>query len=54
MEKSGLTHERLDQYYGEVFNRLNAHHLNGLFRFLEQACGMKNEPQFAWLADAVV
>ena len=54
MEKSGLTHERLDQYYGEVFNRLNAHHLNGLFRFLKQACGMKNEPQFAWLADAVV
>ena len=21
MEKSGLTHARLDQYYGEVFNR---------------------------------
>ena len=33
MEKSGLSHERLDQYYGEVFNRLNQHHLNGLFRF---------------------
>ena len=48
MEKSGLSHERLDQYYGEVFNRLNQHHLNGLFRFLDHACGMKSQPQFAW------
>lgn len=48
MEKSGLSHQRLDQYYGEVFNRLNQHHLNGLFRFLDHACGMKSQPQFAW------
>ena len=48
MTKSGLTHSRLDQYYGEVFNRLNEHHLNGLFRFLKSACGMENEPLFAW------
>ena len=48
MEKSGLSFERLDQYYGEVFNRLNKHHLDGLFRFLKQACGMTDEPEFAW------
>lgn len=54
MEKSGLTHDRLDRYYGEVFNRLNQHHLDGLFRFLSQACGMIDDPRFAWTADAVV
>ncbi len=48
MEKSGLGHERLDQYYGEVFNRLNQHHLDGLFRFLKSACEIGNEPTFAW------
>ena len=48
MEKSGLTHARLDQYYGEVFNRLNQHHLDGLFRFLDSACAMETQPQFAW------
>jgi chorismate dehydratase len=47
MEKSGLAYERLDQYYGEVFNRLNEHHLEGLFRFLTHACKLKDEPQFA-------
>ena len=48
MDKSGLSFERLDQYYGEVFNRLNQHHLDGLFRFLKKACGIANEPEFAW------
>lgn len=48
MEKSDLTHQRLDQYYGEVFNRLNKHHLDGLFRFLKQACGLTSKPEFAW------
>lgn len=48
MKKSDLPYERLDQYYGEVFNRLNEHHLAGLFRFLEFACNMKDEPEFSW------
>lgn len=47
MGKSGLSHARLDQYYGEVFNRLNQHHLDGLYRFLKSACGMESEPTFA-------
>ena len=54
MEKSGLTHQRLDKYYGEVFNRLNSHHLAGLFKFLSEACGMEEEPRFAWSTEAVV
>ena len=48
MEKSGLSFDRLDQYYGEVFNRLNQHHLDGLFCFLKEACNMPTEPEFAW------
>jgi predicted solute-binding protein len=48
MDKSGLSFERLDQYYGEVFNRLNQHHLDGLFRFLNKACHIAKEPEFAW------
>jgi chorismate dehydratase len=48
MGKSDLSFERLDQYYGEVFNRLNEHHLSGLFRFLQAACGMGSTPEFAW------
>lgn len=48
MGKSDLSYDRLDQYYGEVFNRLNEHHLDGLFRFLKRACSMKSEPEFAW------
>ena len=54
MEKSGLTYQRLDKYYGEVFNRLNKHHLDGLFKFLSEACSMEDEPRFAWSADVVV
>jgi len=54
MEKSGLTYQRLDKYYGEVFNRLNQHHLDGLFKFLSEACNMEDKPRFAWSADAVV
>ena len=48
MGKSGLSFQRLDQYYGEVFNRLNQHHLDGLFCFLKEACNMDTEPEFAW------
>jgi chorismate dehydratase len=48
MTKSALSFERLDQYYGEVFNRLNQQHLDGLFRFLSEACSMTSSPTFAW------
>lgn len=48
MTRSDLSFERLDQYYGEVFNRLNPHHVNGLKTFLREACELKDEPEFAW------
>ena len=48
MERSDLTYERLDQYYGEVFNRLNERHVEGLRAFLIEACELDGEPEFAW------
>ena len=48
MERSDLTYERLDQYYGEVFNRLNERHVEGLSAFLIEACELDGEPEFAW------
>ena len=52
MTKSELSYQRLNQYYGEVFNRLNSFHLKGLFRFLQSACDLKSPPEFAWHAGA--
>lgn len=48
MERSDLSYERLNQYYGEVFNRLNPHHVDGLRTFLIEACELDGEPVFAW------
>ena len=48
MERSDLSHDRLDQYYGEVFNRLHSHHVKGLRAFLVEACELDGEPEFAW------
>ena len=48
MGRSDLSHERLDQYFGEVFNRLDPHHMNGLHRFLSEACHLPDELEFAW------
>ena len=48
MERSDLSYDRLNQYYGEVFNRLNPHHVDGLRTFLIEACELDGEPVFAW------
>jgi len=48
MERSDLSHSRLDQYFGEVFNRLDEHHMEGLQRFLSEACGLPKPLEFAW------
>ena len=48
MGRSDLSHERLDQYFGEVFNRLDSHHMDGLHRFLSEACGLPKPLEFAW------
>ena len=48
MSHSELDYERLDKYFGEVFNRIDTDHLDGLNEFLVEACGLANGAQFAW------
>lgn len=48
MTRSALDYERLDRYFGEVFNRMDAEHLLGLQEFLIDACGLSSGPEFAW------
>ncbi len=47
-DKSGLTKERLDKYFGEVFNRLDQQHIDGLNLFLTAACGKIESAEFLW------
>ena len=46
MEKSGLTRSRLEKYFGEVFNRLDRPHIEGLNEFLSKACDMPEGAEF--------
>ena len=48
ISKSGLDYERLNRYFGEVFNRLDPEHIAGLEQFLVEACGLKSGSTFAW------
>lgn len=48
VSRSDLTFERLDKYFGEVFNRLDDDHLSGLNQFLIEACGLESGPRFCW------
>ena len=43
---SGLSTSRLDQYFSEVFNRLDEQHITGLNRFLSEACGLEKGAEF--------
>jgi len=45
-QHSGLSTSRLDQYFGEVFNRLDKQHIIGLNRFLKDACGLAKGAEF--------
>mgnify|MGYP001181607143 FL=1 len=45
-QNSGLSKSRLDQYFGEVFNRLDEQHIVGLNRFLKDACGLTQGAEF--------
>lgn len=47
-DKSGLTKDRLNKYFGEVFNRLDQQHIDGLNLFLTEACGKKDFAEFLW------
>ncbi len=42
MKKSGLSRSRLEKYFGEVFNRLDFPHIEGLNEFLSKACEVPN------------
>ena len=46
-QRSGISKERLNTYFGEVFNRFSPHHTEGLNRFL---CDVfqQSEAEFAW------
>jgi len=46
MEKSGLPRSRLEKYFGEVFNRLDKPHIEGLNEFLSKACDMPSGAEF--------
>ena len=48
MSHSELDYQRLDRYFGEVFNRIDKEHLDGLNEFLVNACGLEDGAQFAW------
>ena len=48
ISRSEFSYERLDKYFGEVFNRLDDDHLAGLNQFLIEACDLPNGAQFCW------
>lgn len=48
ISRSELSYERLDRYFGEVFNRLDDDHLAGLNQFLIEACELTTGAQFCW------
>ena len=45
-QNSGLSVERLDQYFSEVFNRLDEDYILGLNQFLKDACELENGAEF--------
>ena len=47
-DKSGLTTGCLNKYFGEVFNRLDQQHIDGLNLFLTEACGKPEFAEFLW------
>jgi chorismate dehydratase len=46
MVKSGLSRPRLEKYFGEVFNRLDKPHIEGLNEFLSKACNVPTGAEF--------
>ena len=48
MSRSDLDYERLNRYFGEVFNRLDGEHKEGLEQFLVDACGLTDGSTFDW------
>ena len=47
-QHSDMSMERLNRYFGEVFNRLDEEHVDGLREYLTRCCGMDEELSFLW------
>ncbi len=45
---SDMAMDRLNRYFGEVFNRLDAEHVDGLQEFLKRCCHMEQNISFIW------
>jgi len=41
-----LPRSRLEKYFGEVFNRLDKPHIEGLNEFLSKACNLSEGAEF--------
>ena len=41
-KRSGFTAERIDQYFGEVINRLDELGMKGLNHFMTEVCGVED------------
>ena len=47
-QQSDMSIERMNRYFGEVFNRLDEEHVLGLQAYLTLCCGMTEELEFMW------
>ena len=45
---SDMSMERLNKYFGEVFNRLDSEHVEGLQEYLTRCCSMDEKIAFLW------
>lgn len=48
VKRSNLTQDRMERYFGEVFNRLDDTHVDGLQKFLQEVCDLRNGAEFLW------
>ena len=45
---SDMSLERLNRYFGEVFNRLDSEHVHGLREYLLRCCSLDEPVSFLW------
>lgn len=46
--RSNLPLDRMERYFGEVFNRLDNTHVDGLQKFLQDVCNLNDGAEFLW------
>ena len=47
-QQSDMSIDRMNRYFGEVFNRLDPEHVSGLQEYLALCCGMEEKIEFMW------